>query len=131
MHKIFEYCDKDMGGMMKKLPAVVFHSYSGSPDEARSILKRGINAYFSFGNAILLNHKNAMQCVATLPQDHLLFETDAPYQMLKGREYSSYADIIGILQQAVQLRANRDIHTIEELEQITDNNFCAVFGCSR
>jgi TatD DNase family protein len=129
MHKFFEYCDNV--GMMKKLPAVVFHSYSGSPEEARSILKRGINAYFSFGNAILLNHKNAMRCVAALPAEHLLFETDAPYQSLKGRDYSSYADIVGILQQAVQLRANCDIPSIEELEQITDNNFCAVFGCDR
>jgi TatD DNase family protein len=68
-----------------------------------------------------------MQCVATLPAEHLLFETDAPYQMLKGREYSSYADVLGIVQRATQLHtnANSDIH---ELEQIIDNNFCAVFA---
>jgi TatD DNase family protein len=122
MHKIFEYCAD-----LKKLTAVVFHSYSGSLDEARSILKRGVNAYFSFGNTILLNHKNAMQCVAALPAERLLFETDAPYQPLRGSDYASYADVFGVLQRATQLRAgaNSDIH---ELEQITDNNFCAVFA---
>jgi TatD DNase family protein len=138
MHKIFNYC-----AILKELPAVVFHSYSGSTDEARSILKRGVNAYFSFGNAILLNHKNARRCAADLEAEHLLFETDCPYQMQKGRTHSSYADIFDILSAAMLLRADASryaapryvvpLHTnansgIFELEQITDNNFCAVFG---
>ena len=68
MHKIFPYT-----GALKKLPAVVFHSWPGSPDEGFSFLRRGINAFFSFGTTIMLNHKNAIRSCAAFPAERLLF----------------------------------------------------------
>jgi TatD DNase family protein len=125
MHKIFEHTKT-----LKRLPAVVFHSYSGSLEEAESLLKRGINAYFSFGTAILMNHKNAARCVALLPSDRLLFETDAPYQPLYPQKHSRYADIFSVIWGAAELRKESGTGecTAGELEKITDTTFTIVFG---
>ena len=46
MDKIFLYC-KDL----KKLPAVVFHAFPGSCQEAENLLKRGIEGYFSLARS--------------------------------------------------------------------------------
>jgi TatD DNase family protein len=123
MQKIFLYT-----GRLKKIPSVVFHSYSGTADEAASVLRRGVNAYFSFGTAILLNHKNAMKTCAVLDTGRLLFETDAPYQSLNGREFSSYADIQLITEQAALLRCGAgQLCTKDELEKLVDENFYKVY----
>jgi TatD DNase family protein len=124
IQKIFLYA-----GRLKNIPSVVFHSYSGTAEDAASILRRGINAYFSFGAAILLNHKKAMKTCATLDAERLLFETDAPYQSPAGREFSSYADIYQIIEQAAHLRreAGRPC-TKAGLEKLADENFYKVYG---
>jgi TatD DNase family protein len=123
MQKIFLYSRR-----LKSIPAVLFHSYSGTADEAASILRRGINAYFSFGTAILLNHKNAMKACAALDAERLLFETDAPYQRLRGRKFSTYADIHPVIEQAALIRreAGRPC-TKAELERLADENFYKVY----
>jgi TatD DNase family protein len=124
MHKIFPYSK-----ILKKLPAVIFHSWPGSPDEAFSLLRKGINAYFSFGTTLLLNHKNAIQSFASIPSMNLLLETDAPYQPMRGKLYSSWADIPAILEAAAKIRkeANAASETAE-LEQIIDRNFFGIFN---
>jgi TatD DNase family protein len=124
MHKVFAHT-----GALKKLPAVVFHSYMGTAEEGASLLRRGVNACFSFGAGILLNHRTAIRCCASLPLDHLLLETDAPYQPLRGREFSRWADLAAILHGAAALRtaAGADGGHPEELELATDRNFARVF----
>ncbi|MBQ7620227.1 MAG: TatD family hydrolase, partial [Treponema sp.] len=92
-------------GALKKVPAVVFHSFAGSPADARSLLSKGINAYFSFGKPIVNGAKKAMHCVRALPIDRLLFETDAPYQTLKGEKATSPAEIADVYQAAFELRS--------------------------
>lgn len=119
MHKVFVY-RKELRG----LPAVVFHSFSGSPEEALSILRCGINAYFSFGTPVLCRHKKAIRCVKELPLDRILFETDAPYQNLKGEEYSSYKTLYAVILFAAKLRGKDE----QELISISDNNFNSIFG---
>ncbi|MDR0540560.1 MAG: TatD family hydrolase [Spirochaetaceae bacterium] len=127
MHKIFEYT-----GMLKKIKSLVFHSYSGTAGEAQSLLKRGVNAYFSFGNALLLEHKRARECCAALDIHRILFETDAPYQARRGFEFSTYRDIYAILNEAAQLRRQAGIDTPvctpDDLEQQTDINFKEAFS---
>jgi TatD DNase family protein len=130
IHKIFSHT-----GTLKKLPAVVFHSWPGVPAEGFSLLKRGVNAYFSFGTTILLNHKNAIRSCAAFPADRLLLETDAPYQGLgpkaaQGRDFSSWADLSAVLRGAADIRkaAGTDAGTTEELERISGENFFRVFG---
>jgi len=123
MHKIFPHTKS-----LKALPAVVFHSWPGSPDEGLSLLRRGIRAFFSFGTALLRNHKNAIRSCAVFPAEHLLLETDAPYQPLRGKEYSSWVDLSAILRSAAAIRkeARKPGGVPKELEQITDGNFFSV-----
>jgi len=120
MHKIFAHSSE-----LKKCKAVVFHSWSGAAGEGESLLKRGINAYFSLGNTIMLNHRAAIRCCALFPADRLLTETDAPYQPPRGEAFSSYANIPRILETAAALREGT---TAEELETIIERNFRAVFA---
>ncbi len=87
-HKLFEYSKE-----LKKLPEVLFHSFMGPPIEARSLLKRGINGYFSFGKQLLNGNKKAIACVKELPEERILAETDAPFQYLKGEKYTDLKDI--------------------------------------
>jgi TatD DNase family protein len=119
MHKVFAYAKA-----LKKLPAVVFHSYSGTFAEGEALLKRGINAWFSFGSGIALNHKTAMDACARLPQDRLLLETDAPYQPLRGASFSRWADLPVILKSAAALRGEDS----GELEAAVDTNWKTVFN---
>ena len=119
MHKIFPFAKT-----LKKLPAVIFHSWSGSSNEAFSILRKGIPASFSFGTTLLLNHKNAIQSFAALPAENLLLETDAPYQPLRGKAYSSWADMSAILEEGAKIRGT----VTAELETLIDRNFLGIFS---
>jgi TatD DNase family protein len=130
MHKIFA-----RSVPLKKLPAVIFHSWPGTLGEGEALLRRGINAYFSFGTVILLNHKEARRCCASFPAERLLTETDAPYQPLRGREFSRWADLPGILLGMTELRraggglgGKAGDVTAEDLEKILDGNFRRAFG---
>jgi TatD DNase family protein len=99
MHKIFPFARE-----FKKLPAVVFHSWPGTKAEGQAFIKRGINAFFSFGTTVLKNHKLAMNCAAEFPADRILFETDAPYQPLRGKAFSSWHDLQQICSYIAALR---------------------------
>jgi len=116
MHKIFANSAE-----IKKCRAVIFHSWSGTIGEGEALLTRGINAFFSFGAVIILNHKEAMRCCAAFPPDRLLTETDAPFQPPRGKEFSRYADISAILGAMEALRAQSG------MEKIIETNFRAAF----
>ena len=117
---IFPYCK-----LLKKLPSVVFHSFAFSEREALSILSHGINAYFSFGKAILKGNKKSIGCVKNLPLPALLLETDAPYQTLSGEKFTSLFDIDLVYKEAASLRGV----SLETLSAALENNFYKVFGC--
>jgi TatD DNase family protein len=89
-----------------------------------------VEAYFSFGTPLLLNHKTAMEACARLPPERLLLETDAPYQPLKGRAFSQWGDLSLILRGAAALRkeAGSPCGTPEEVEAVTGDNFFRVYG---
>jgi TatD DNase family protein len=118
MHKVFA-----RSGELKKCRAVIFHSWPGTRGEGESLLRRGINAFFSFGNAILLNHREAMRCSAAFPAERLLAETDAPYQPLRGKAFSSWADLPGILAAFSSLRGETG-----DMEGMIEKNFRDAFG---
>ena len=99
MCHIFESVEK-----LKKIKAVVFHSFSGSMVEAQSILKKGINGFFSFGKPILNGNKNAIQCVKSLPLENILLETDSPYQTLKGEVVTNPSDVLKVYKEVFNLR---------------------------
>jgi TatD DNase family protein len=124
MHKIFAAENE-----LSKCKAVIFHSWSGTLEEARSLLRHGINAYFSFGNTIMLNHKQAIQCCSSLPVERLLTETDAPFQPRRGEKFSTWADLPLILMAAAELRSE-SVGKIEvgELERRIEDNFRNAFA---
>jgi TatD DNase family protein len=109
---------------LAKIPACVFHSFAGSPLEAGSLLKRGVNAYFSFGKPLLNSNKRAIYCVRELPLEHLLAETDAPYQRLKGETQTERRDIIRVHE---AIAAQRGIG-VEKAAGAIAGNFFGVFG---
>lgn len=78
---------------LKKLPAVIFHSYAGGLNEAYSLLKLGINAYFSFGTPVLWGAKQANLCIRELPLERIFLETDAPWQPVNSEEYTALVKI--------------------------------------
>ncbi len=62
-----------------ELPGLVFHSFTGSPEEARKILDRtdamfGINGVVTFKNAAPLR-----EAVKLIGLDRIMLETDSPY----------------------------------------------------
>jgi TatD DNase family protein len=121
MHKIFA-----TAAILKKCKAVIFHSWAGTLEESASLLRRGVNAYFSFGNVIKLNHRQAIRCCVLLPAERLLLETDAPFQATRGREFSHWADLPHIIETAAALRS--ESASAKELESQIEKNFHTAFG---
>ena len=117
-------------GILARLPAVIFHSFSGTLREALSLSDRGIRAYFSFGAPIALNHKKAREACAGIPLDQLLVETDAPYQAFggpnfsSGRDYSDWSDLPLVIAEAARLRSADSA----VVEVATDINFRRAYG---
>jgi len=70
----------DCFDMICKYPAVtgVFHSYSGSAEMARELVRRGW--YISFSGVVTFkNAERVRRVAATIPPERLLAETDCPY----------------------------------------------------
>ena len=118
IEKIFTYSRQ-----LKKIPAVVFHSFPGTLREAQSLTNHGINAFFSFGKPILNGKKASIDCVQNLPLQNLLFETDAPYQTLKGETETFPTDIKKVYRKACELRKIN----LEELSETVFKNFQIAF----
>jgi len=124
MHKIF-----GAARLLSKCKAVIFHSWPGTTGEGEALLRRGVNAYFSFGTTILLNHRQAMRCCAVFPANRLLVETDAPFQPPRGQGFSQWADLPRVLEAAAALRREAGSPTVNagELETMIEANFRTAF----
>jgi len=126
MHKIFSFSRE-----MAKCKAVVFHSWPGTQGEGEALIRKGINAYFSFGAVITLNHREAMRSCTAFPAERLLFETDAPFQPPRGQVFSKWTDLSNIISAAAALRAgNAGLASLspEALESQIEKNFYKVFS---
>lgn len=110
--------------LLAQIPTVIFHSFSGSPLEARSLVSRKINAYFSFGKSILNNSKRAIACVQEIPIEYLLAETDAPYQPLKDQTFAPAKDIFLVYDKMAELRNMK----VSELCTKVSENFIRAFS---
>ena len=93
---------------LKKVNAVIFHGWAGSVTEARSFLKKGINAYFCIGKGLLRGQKAQLETAATLEKDRILTETDAPYMSLKEENFSLPTDIKKVFSLLAELRAQSE-----------------------
>lgn len=112
---------------LKRLPAVVFHGWPGSPGEAESFLKRGVNAWFSVGKGLLRGDRSLAETARRLPIDRLLTETDAPWMTLRGEPYSVPLDIRRVLESLAELRGMEPGECAGRIEE----NFRTVFSGSR
>ena len=56
----------------------ILHSFSGSPEMALELVKRGYYISFS-GTLTFKNARKVAECASVLPRDRVLIETDAPY----------------------------------------------------
>ncbi|MDR2784248.1 MAG: TatD family hydrolase [Treponema sp.] len=121
MNKVFVYARQ-----LKKVQSVILHSYSGTYEDGKALLHRGVNAYFSFGTPILLNHKMARSACARLPLDRILSETDAPYQPLRKELFSHWRNLPAILDGMAQLR--EEPMNKEGLMAVIENNFQKAYG---
>jgi TatD DNase family protein len=109
---------------LRRLRALVFHSWPASAQEAEKLLGHGINAYFSLGTPLLFGPGRARDCAATLPLDRLLIESDAPWQPPRGREHSSFRELAEVYDEAARLRGIAGA----ELEAATMKTFLSLFG---
>ena len=125
MHKVFENLK-----VLRKVCSVIFHSWRGTLIEGESLLRHGVNVYFSFGAAIINNHKQAQRCCAVFPADRLLLETDAPYLPPQGKKFSTWADLPVICQRAADLRkaAGSPCCCFEDVEMQCESNFLKAFN---
>lgn len=122
VEKIFTYSK-----LLSKLPSVIFHSFPGTVMEAASLLNHKINGFFSFGKPVLNGRKHSIGCVKNLPPDRILLETDAPYQTLKGEDFTNPDDIKKVYAKAASLR-NMDE---EELSNQIFENFKEAYLISK
>ncbi len=106
---------------LRRVPAVIFHGWGGSVQEAYSFLKKGVNAYFSLGKALLRGQKSVCAMAADFELERLLIETDAPYMTVKGQPYSSPKDLITVADRLAQLRNAASDSTAENC--IANENF--------
>jgi TatD DNase family protein len=111
---------------LKELSAVVFHGWPGSAREARSLVERGVNAYFSCGKGLLRGDRSLRETAATMSIERILTETDAPWMTLKGESVSAPEDIRAV---TAELASIRELGR-EETEAAVYENFKAVFGYS-
>jgi TatD DNase family protein len=110
--------------LLCRIPAVVFHSFMGSPADALSLLRHRINGYFCFGKPLLNGKKSALSCVAQLPADCILLETDAPFQMLKGEQTTCPEEIIRVYEKVSEIKKINVASLCDQIEK----NFLSVFN---
>ena len=109
---------------LRHLPAVVFHAWPEPPQEAVALLRQGVNAWFSLGTPLLRGNRKAQRSLLELPLEHLLLETDAPWQTLKGKDFTGLDELEAVYQAAADLKKIDPDH----LAGIINHNFTTVFG---
>ena len=103
----------------------VFHCFSGSPEMAQELLKRGW--YLGFDGPITYkNAKRAPEVVAITPLDRIVVETDAPY--LTPVPYRGKRNDSRLLPYVIEKLAEWKGISCEEMERITFENGKRLFG---
>lgn len=108
----------------------VFHSYSGSADMARELVRRGW--YISFSGTLTFKNANRVREAAlSVPREKLLIETDAPY--LAPHPMRGQLNHSGLLVHSLEILAELWHCSAEEASKITFQNaekffFEACFG---
>ena len=115
--------------MALKYPSVkgIFHSYSGSSEMARELVKRGW--YISFSGVVTFkNASRVREVLASVPLDRVLVETDAPY--LAPHPNRGKMNHSGNLEYTVATVASVFQKTPEEIARITFENAERIYSLS-
>ena len=103
----------------------VFHSYSGSPEMSRELVKRGW--YISFSGVVSFKNASKIKEVAkVVPDDKILIETDAPY--LAPHPFRGKINHSGRLLYTAQALADIRECSLEDLARITKENTRRLFN---
>jgi TatD DNase family protein len=74
----FEQTMEVLDEYREKVDRVVFHCFTGSPDQAKTAMARGF--YLSFSGVVTFrNARDLQQAAVDVPLDRVLVETDCPY----------------------------------------------------
>ena len=117
----------DVMDMIRKHPSVhgILHSYSGSPEMAVELVRRGWTVSFS-GTLTFTNAKKVREVAAVLPHEAVIIETDCPY--LAPHPHRGKLNHSGYLEYT-----NRTLSEIfgiseEECTRLTEANARRIFG---
>ena len=113
--------------LLRRLPSLVFHGWPGRIHDAQAFLKKGVNAFFSFGTPLLRQAAHGLECCKALPADRILSETDAPWQPPRGCAWTRLDHIIPISRLIASLRELEP----EAAERTLRENFNKAFGLER
>ena len=103
----------------------VFHSFSGSPEMAMELVKRGW--YISFSGVLTFkNARRVVEAAEVVPLDRILIETDCPY--LAPHPYRGQLNHSGLMALTAQRLAEIKNMSYEEIVEITRNNAKTLFG---
>ena len=110
-----------------KYPEVrgVFHSYSGSAEMAKELIKRGW--YISFSGVVSFKNAAKIKEVAkVVPDDRILIETDAPY--LAPHPFRGKINHSGRLFYTATALAEASGRSVEDVARLTRENVKRLFG---
>jgi TatD DNase family protein len=117
----------DCFDMILKYPEVkgVFHSYSGSPEMATELVKRGW--YISFSGVLTFkNARKAVEVAESVPLDRVLIETDTPY--LAPHPFRGQINHSGLVRYTAEKLAEIKGMSADEIADITFDNASNLFG---
>ena len=117
----------DSLAIVKEFPGVrgVFHCYSGSVEDAKTLIKRGW--HLSFTGTITFKHaRKAPEVIAAVPLDRIMVETDAPY-MAPTPYRGKRCDSRYVYRMAETIAQIKGL-TTQEVEKATTENGKRLFG---
>ena len=117
----------DSFDVIRSFPGVrgVFHSYSGSAEMAKELIKRGW--YISFSGVVSFKNAAKVKEVAkVVPDDRILVETDAPY--LAPHPFRGKINHSGRLLYTATALAEARGCSVEDVARLTRENVKALFG---
>jgi TatD DNase family protein len=118
----------DCLAMFADFPALkmVFHCFTGTASEARSILDRGYLLGFT-GVITFKNSDPLREVVKLTPMDQLLIETDAPYLTPEPMRKQKINEPVMVTYVAARVAQIKKI-SVEEVDRITTENATKLFG---
>lgn len=118
---------EDVMTVIKEFPNVkgILHSFSGSAEMAKELVKLGYYISFS-GTVSFKNARKPKEAAAVVPGDRILIETDAPY--LAPHPKRGTLNHSGNLEYTARALAEAKGITEEECARITEENARRIFG---